>query len=542
MKLYTAILLVVSLLLRACSQQAPAEGNEAVENYPKGDQTYLPANLRPILDRQQKAAFNFFYEGAESGSGMSLEGNNRGNTITIGGSGFGVMALVVGMERGWITREQGIEQIQRMLRFLKRADRYKGVWSHWHNPDGSYAPFGNQIATGDLVETSFLLEGLLVAYEYLDKGTPEENAIRADIDALYDSVDWAGYTGPQQDGLYWLWYSQEDRYVLKITGWNEALVTYLLALGATEKGVSAEVYQKGWNVPVYPGRKVNAYPFPLGREEKGGPLFFSHYSFLGFDPRHMADANAWYWQQNLSHTMLNRHYCLYEAPKENDYGPGLWGLTACYGAGSTDYYSARNPSGDDGVMAPTAALSSFPYTPFYSAQVLVSLDRIRDCQGQYGLADSFKPSERAATRNHLAIDQGPMVVMMENYRSGLIWNLFMRNARVQRALQKAGIGEPKLDDGFPYVVADSRNSVVDLMAHPDREKYELDCYSSMPGQAHFSVALGSTGETIQEFDQTVPAGVFRFSFDDTRITRGEKYLLAAKLPSGETFRLEVVLH
>lgn len=542
MKIYTFIILLVSFVLRACTQQAPAQGNETPDAYQPGDQTYHPARLRPILDRQQEAAFRFFYDGAEPVSGMALEGNNRGSTVTIGGSGFGVMALVVGMERGWITRAQGMAQLQKILRFLGTADRYKGVWSHWHHPDGTYEPFGDQIATGDLVETSFLVQGLLVAYEYLNEDVPEEQALRADIAALCDSVDWTGYTGTAQDALYWLWYSLEDKYSLKVTGWNEALVTYLLALGATENGISPDLYKRGWNVPVYPGRRVNGYALPLGREEKGGPLFFSHYSFLGFDPRHMADGSAWYWRQNLSHTMLNRHYCLYEAPQEYGYGPGLWGLTACYGAGSSAHYSARNPARDDGVLAPTAALSSFPYTPFYSAQVLVALDRLDVCKGEYGFADSYKPSERAATRNHLAIDQGPMVVMMENYRSGLIWDLFMRNARVKRALERAGITEPVLEEGFPYVVADSRTSLVDLMAHPDREKYELDCYSSRAGQAHFTLSLSATEEEIQTCDLTVPSGVFRFSFDDTRVTRGEKYIISARFPSGNTSRTEVVLH
>lgn len=539
---FCSIILLFSLLLRACTQQAPATEKPAGEDHPAGDQTYHPAQLRPILDRQQKAAFSFFYEGADPVSGMALEGNNRGNTITIGGSGFGAMALVVGMERGWITRAQGIERIQKMLHFLETAARYKGAWSHWHNPDGTPAPFGNQVAAGDLVETSFLLEGLVVVYEYLDQDNDAEKDIRSRIDALYDSVDWAGYTGTQGDALYWIWHSDKDRYELKITGWNEALVTYLLALGARKNAIAREVYENGWNVPVFKGRSVNGYPFPLGSEQKGGPLFFSHYSFLGFDPHQMADDKAWYWEQNLSHTLLNRHYCLYEAPAQHAYGPGLWGLTACYGAGSRDFYSARSPQNDDGVLAPTAALSSFPYTPFYSAQVLVTLNQLQDLQGTYGLADSYMPSERKATRNHLAIDQGPMVVMMENYRSGLIWSLFMRNERVRQALSRAGMQKPALQEGFPYVAVDRRTGSADLMAHPDREMYELEVFANAAGLAQCSVKLQGSGQTVREFDAHVQAGVNRLSFDDTRLTRGEKYLISVRLPSGTRCELPTVLH
>ena len=452
------------------------------------------------------------------------------------------MALVVGMERGWITRAQGIAQIKKILAFLSKADRYKGVWSHWHNPDGTFAPFGDQSATGDLVETSFLVQGLIVAREYLNKDTAEEKAIRETIDQLYDGIDWAGYTGTSQDGLYWLWYSREDRYALKIAGWNEALCTYLLALGAEKNGISADIYKKGWNAPAFPGRKVHGYEFPLGNQEKGGPLFFSHYSFLGFDPRHMADEKAWYWQQNLSHTMLNRHYCLYEAPEKNGYKASLWGLTACYGAGSTGSYSARSPQNDDGVLAPTAALSAFPYTPFYSAQVLLELNGLEVCKGEYGFADSYKPSENQANRNHLAIDQGPIVVMIENYRSELIWRLFMQNTRVKQALQKAGIGEPALKEGFPFVVADSKTGAVDLMAHPDTEKYQLDVYSSQAGKARVSIKANATMETIQEYEIPVPAGVSRLTFDDTKVTRGKKHQITLTLPSGKTSQMETILH
>ncbi len=240
MKAYSLLILFISFCLRACSQ-SPQPAEPATPSYPPGDQTYVPGNVRKVLDKQQKAAFNFFYEGAEPESGLALEGNNRGNTVTIGGGGFGVMALVVGMERGWISRAQGIGQINKILTFLSKADRYKGVWSHWHNPDGTFAPFGDQSATGDLVETSFLVQGLIVAREYLDKDTAEEKAIRETIDRLYDEIDWAGYTGTSQDGLYWLWYSRDDKYSLKISGWNEALCTYLLALGAEKNGISADI-------------------------------------------------------------------------------------------------------------------------------------------------------------------------------------------------------------------------------------------------------------------------------------------------------------
>ena len=544
MRIASIILLFLALSARNCSQQpspgGPDAGGETAQT--AADLRYAPVNLRPVLERQQQAAFRFFYDGAEPLSGMALEGNNRGSTITIGGSGFGLMALVVGMERGWITRDQGLERVGRILSFLEGAERYRGVWSHWYNPDGSYAPFGDQEATGDLVETSLLVQGLLVMREYLKPSAAGENALRGRIDALCADIHWADYTGPDGDGLYWLWYSRKDAYVLKIKGWNEALLTWLLALGAPAHAVSPALYEAAWSTPVYPERQVYGYALPLGSSEMGGPLFFSHYSFLGFDPRHMADDKAWYWRQNLSHTLVNRHYCVYEAPAERGYGEECWGLTACYGAGSSPHYAARHPGHDDGVIAPTAALSAFPYTPFYSAQVLLAFDTMAACQGTYGLADAYHVADRAANTDHLAIDQGPIVAMIENYRSGLLWDLFMQNEWARRSLQRAGMAEPRLAEGFPYVAADSRTGLTDLVAHPDRERYELDFYSAKPGSVQAVITAAADYSTVKQSSFSVPAGVSRFSFDDSGIVRGQKYYISLTLPSGKAIHLESVLH
>ena len=362
------------MVLTACSCSSDKGTGSGGDGFSPGDQTYSPAAVRRVLDRQQKAAFEFFYSGADPETGMAYEGNNRGNTVTTGGSGFGVMALIVGVERGWITREAGVDRVSRIVRFLTEADRYKGAWSHWYAPDGSYVAFGDQKATGDLVESSFMMAGLLAAYEYFDGEDEAETSLREGIDNLYRTVDWSGYTGDSGDGLYWLWYSETDTYSLKISGWNEALVTYLMALAAPEGHcIDAATYKRGWNLQSFPQRKTYGYELPLGNE-LGGPLFFSHYTFLGFDPRFMQDGNAWYWRQNLSHTMVNRHYCIHSAPESFDYGVDMWGLTACYGAGSSPSYSARNPQNDDGVIAPTAALSANVAKIVKSGMALLGID------------------------------------------------------------------------------------------------------------------------------------------------------------------------
>lgn len=192
--------IAVLLAMVSCGSSAgkyPGKGNEQAE-----DLTYAPSNVVKVLDRQQKAAFDFFFGGTDPQTGMIYEGTERGQCITTGGAGFGIMALCVGVERGWITREQGLERIGRIVSFLTDCERYHGAWSHWNNPDGTYMAFGKQKATGDLVETSFVMQGLLAASEYFDKDNESESLLREHIENLYDSVEWSFYTDGASKGIY----------------------------------------------------------------------------------------------------------------------------------------------------------------------------------------------------------------------------------------------------------------------------------------------------------------------------------------------------
>lgn len=533
--------LLIVLSVCACGAEDKAVTPQET-HYPSGDLTYTPSKVQKVLDAQQKAAFGLFYEGSDPATGMAYEGTERGTCITTGGSGFGIMALCVGVERGWITRDAGVDRMRKIVKFLTECERYRGVWSHWYNPDGTYIAFGDQKATGDLVETGHLLQGLLVASEYFNRDDAQENGIRDGIENLFNTIDWKFYTGGT-DHLYWLWYSETDKFSLPIVGWNEGLTAYIFALAAPqEHAIEPELYRSGWGTTAYPNRVTNGYKLPLGSQVKGGPLFFTHYSFLGFNPKLMMDDKCWYYEQNLSHTLLNRYYCLYEAPESNMYGPGMWGLTACYGAGTSPSYEARNPLKDDGVIAPTAALSSMPYTPFYSVQVLMELDKIDAVKGRYGFADSYKPSENAADRRHLSIDQGPIVVMIENYRSGLVWNLLMKNKHAQRGLELAGIRKPALKEGFVGVPLDTRTRYSDLLQHPDRKVYEVDFFLDRPCKVNFIVRKENEKEHIKEVEMDAPAGLSTLTFDAEKITRASSYVIAMTTESGETYELKTILH
>ena len=404
-----------------------------------------------LLDLVQKQTFRYFWDFAHPVSGLARERSNKtweygGETTTTGGTGFGIMAIIVAVERGWITRDTAVGHLRKMLRFLRRADSYHGVYPHWlHGETGRVIPFGPKDDGGDLVETSYLFQGLLCAREYFNKIDPEENELRNWITWLWNDVEWDWYTRGGLSMLFWHW-SPDNGWSMnnEIRGWNECLVTYILAASAPKYTISAEVYHRGWansshfkNQREYYGIKL-----PLGFDY-GGPLFFSHYSFLGIDPRGLKDRYADYWEQNLNHTLINREHCIRNPKKFKGYNAQCWVLTA-----SDNHlgYGAHSPTEDLGVITPTAALSAFPYTPEFSMTTLKHFyhDHGDKIWSEYGFVDAFNETENWYAKSHLAIDQGPIIVMIENYRSGLLWNLFMKIPEVKAGLKKLGFTSPHI--------------------------------------------------------------------------------------------------
>jgi hypothetical protein len=506
----------------------------------KNDETYSPSKIQPVLEEWQHKTFNYFYDGASQETGMALEGNDRGPVVTTGGGGFGIMAIVVGSERGWITRQQAAERTQKIVRFLGKAERFKGMWSHWYNPDGTAYPFGNQIKTGDVIESAFMMAGLLTASEYYTSGSAVETEIRDSIRSFWNKMDWRFYARSGR-ALQWLWFSQEDRLDLDIKGWNEGWIAYILALAAPEPhNISEEIYTQGWqnNGSVFhQNRSFYGYKLPLG-EDKGGPMFFAHYSFLGLNPRLIEDKYANYWEQNVAHTMINRHYCIAEASPANKYDERNWGLTACYGGKPPWDYKARSPMNDDGVIAPTAALGSYPYTPFYSTQVLLNLAEMPLAQGTYGFADAYCPGTNTSEKKHLAIDQGPIVVMMENYRSGLIWNLMMKNEHVKRGLGFAGVKDkPTFNQGFHLAIINTATNEYDMMRHPDRKLFELDYFLESAGFVKFTVTNKVKNKVVLEKTVTGNIGENVFEFDSDDIIKGKQHTIKMITPDKKEYTL-----
>ena len=377
-----------------------------------------------LLTLVQKQTFKYFWDYAHPVSGLARERYGSGDTVTSGGSGFGIMAIPVGIERGFITREEGAERMRKIIGFLEKADRFHGAYSHWLNGStGKVIPFGDNDNGGDLVETGFLIEGLLTASAYFNRS--DEADIRSGIDALWRAVEWDWYTRGGQNVLYWHWSPDKEWAMnMPIRGWNEALMTYVLAASSPTHPISKDVYTQGWGT----------FTFPVNTNQ---PLFFAHYSFLGLDPRKLKDSNGSYWNQNVSHALYHYDYCVRNPKGHLGYSADCWGLTA------SDYpggYTASAPANDTGTIAPTAAVASIPYTPQESLAALRYFyyklgDRL---WGTYGFRDSFCPDKNWFADSYLAIDQGPIIVMIENYRTQLLWNLFMTNQDVRGGLNKLG--------------------------------------------------------------------------------------------------------
>jgi hypothetical protein len=394
-----------------------------------------------LLTLVQQQTFKYFWDFAHPASGMARERNTSGDLVTTGGSGFGIMALLVGVERGFITRAQCLERMDKILDFLETADRFHGVWPHWLNGNtGKLIPFSTNDNGGDLVETALLVQGLLTFRQYLTPAVPGESALIARINALWHAVEWDWYRRNNQNTLYWHW-SPDKQWIMnmQIKGWNEALIVYVLAASSPTHGVPQIVYNNGWasNGGMINGNEYEGFLLPLG-PTYGGPLFFAHYSFLGLDPRGLTDSYCSdYFFQNRNHSLINHAYCVRNPKKFVAYSDENWGLTA---SDNHAGYSAHSPTNDLGVITPTAALSSFPYTPDESLKALKFFyytigDKL---WGPYGFYDAFNVTQGWTATSYLAIDQGPIVVMIENYRTGLLWNLFMSAPEVQAGLTTLG--------------------------------------------------------------------------------------------------------
>jgi hypothetical protein len=441
----------------AKSKEAPAARSAAKPRRARGTgataKTLATLPDDALLEAVQRQTFRFFWEGAHPSSGLAYDRRTTqeqpaDDKVAIGGSGFGVMALIVAAERGWVTRDAALERLRQMLDLLMKARCYHGVFPHFMNGrTGDTIPFWRKDDAADLVETAFLFMGLLCARQYFDRDTPTEAAARSLINILWNDVEWNWFT-QGRDVLYWHW-SPYNGWAVDhpIHGWNECLIAYVLAAASPRHPIRPAAYHKGYaHGPGFRnGKSYYGTTLPLGMPY-GGPLFFAHYSFCGLDPRGLKDRHADYWEQNVRHVRINRAHCVSNPGKYKGYGESCWGLTASDDPGG---YAAHAPDNDNGTISPTAALASLPYAP---GEVMPVLRHLLERHGErvwsrFGFIDAFCESQNWYADTVLAIDQGPIIVMMENHRTGLLWKLFMAVPEVQAGLRRLGFKSPHLKAG-----------------------------------------------------------------------------------------------
>lgn len=437
--------LLLTLLIISCSSKSGKQKSAAGNTPLISDDS--------LLTLVQYRTFQYFWDGAEPNSGMAPERinvndvyeENDKSVVTTGGSGFGVMAILVGIERKFITREQGYERLLKIVDFLEKADHFHGAWPHWlYGETGKVKPFGKKDNGADLVETSYLFQGLLAVRQYFANGSEKEKALAEKIDKLWRGIEFKWFT-QNKDVIYWHWSPEyEWQMNFPVTGYNECLIMYVLAASSPTHAVQPEAYHKGWARNGDITDTVTQYGHLLelehnGAPDYGGPLFWAHYSYLGLNPKGLKDKYADYWRHNVNQTLINYEWCKSNPLHYKGYSDSCWGLTASY---STKFYAAHAPGekNDLGVISPTAALSSFPYTPEESMKALKFFyyNLGEKIFGKYGFYDAFSIQENWYPQKYLAIDQGPEIVMIENYRTGMLWKLFMSAPEVQEGLTKLG--------------------------------------------------------------------------------------------------------
>lgn len=410
-----------------------------------------PKNLsdEQLLELVQRQTFRYFWDFAHPVSYMARERSNTsfdygGEVVTTGGTGFGIMAMVVAAERKWYPRDSVAARLLKMVKFLSKADSYHGIFPHWLNGEtGKTIPFSRKDDGGDLVESAFLFQGLLTARQYFNADTPVERELRNRITWIWDEAEWDWYQRDRGNALYWHWSPNQGWAMnFELRGYNETLITYILGASAPRYPISEEVYRKCWAESSHfkNGKEFYGVKLPLGFDY-GGPLFFTHYSYLGMDPKGLKDRYADYWELNVNTTLINYKHCVANPKGYKGYGENCWGLTA---SDTYNGYNAHSPDNDLGTITPTAALSAFPYTPEQSMKALKHFyyDLGDKLWSEYGFIDAFNETRNWYADSHLAIDQGPIIVMIENHRTGLLWNLFMSSPEIQTGMKKLGFESP----------------------------------------------------------------------------------------------------
>ena len=447
-----------------------------------------PTSLSPedlaFLDDLERRTFFWFWDKANQANGLVPDREPAPSFSSVAAIGFGLTAYPIGVERGWITRDAAKARVLTTLRFLHGAPQgkapagmagYRGFFYHFLDMQT-----GARFETVELstIDSALCLAGALFCGSYFDGNDPAEAEVRTLAEDLYERADWAWAASPRPPRVSMGWTPESGALKYDWSGYNEAMILFVLALGSPTHPLGPEAYAK--YTSTYRWETFHGQTFV-----NFAPLFGHQYShvfldFAGIRDAYVRGKGIDYFENSRRATLAQRAYAIANPGGFAGYGPDVWGLTACDGPADVTLdvngkrirfysYAARGAGArdvrDDGTLAPAAAAGSIPFTPGLSVRALRTMaDRWGpEIYGPHGFRDAFNPTFTSPKLKHgrvvpgkgwfdtdaLGIDQGPILAMIENYRSGLVWRVMRKNPSIVRGLTRAGFAGGWLETAHP---------------------------------------------------------------------------------------------
>ena len=396
------------------------------------------------VDRFQRGAFAYFDRESHSASGLVKDSSNPDSDASIAGTGYGIASCVIAAERGYITRSEAANRALSALRFLTANPHSatNGLFYHFLDPASGQRAGKCEIST---IDSALLFAGAIAVSQYFNRPSEIEQEIRTLGDNLYLNADWA-WASPRPPVISHGWTPEKGFLRYDWRGYNEALLLYILALGSPTYPVSSAAYD-GW-LASYKWKSIYGYELLYA-----GPLFIHQTAhawidFRGISDSYMRERGSDYFDNSRRATYVQREYAVRNPKKFAGYGQNCWGVSASTGPGSGKFYGYRArgvPFGpDDGTISPFATAASLPFAPEIVLPALQHMERdgyalACESTGAPCFNATYSAGENRWTASHrYAIDEGPVLLMLENYRSGLIWDLLKRSPHVRRGLERAG--------------------------------------------------------------------------------------------------------
>jgi hypothetical protein len=402
------------------------------------------SNSNAFLDYLQQANFDYFWYAANPANGLVPDRSTSGSACSIAAVGFGLTAIGIGIDHGWISRTQGVTRVMATLNTFLNGPQgpgtsgiigYNGWFYHFLDMNTALRSPGSELSS---IDTALLLSGILYCKQYFNGTNSNETSIRMMSDSIFNRVNWTWMAqGSQKVAMGWqptTGFSGFGNWI----GYDEGMILYLLGMGTATNPLPASAWSywtSGYIWATYYGQSF--VPFP--------PLFGHEYSHCWIDFRHTADAymnsqSSTYFENSRRAALAQQSYCIANPLGWVGYDSNVWGLTASDGPSGYTARGAPPALNDDGTIAPTAAGGAMAFAPDISLPTLQYLytNGKNALWTAYGFIDAFNQSVSWYDNAELGIDQGPIVIMIENYRTQRPWRLFMQNAEIQRGLQQAG--------------------------------------------------------------------------------------------------------